>query len=217
MSPLTTELDHLVVVAESLAQGAQWCRNTLGVEPQAGGAHAQMGTHNLLLSIGDGAYLEIIAIDPAAPVPSHPRWFDMDSADSIRRAQGEPFLAAFVARTSDLDSAIQADPRLGSVRQMRRGDLQWKIAVPEDGALLDAGAMPILIEWPAGEHPTKRLPLSRCKLQALEIGSEDEGSLRSAWERLGLRASGMLMPFTRRGDVPPLKASFATPHGLVSI
>ena len=32
-----------------------------------------MGTHNLLMRIGDQVYLELIAIDPEAPTPGRPR------------------------------------------------------------------------------------------------------------------------------------------------
>ena len=52
---MTIELDHLVIVADSLEQGAAWCASTLGVEPGPGGRHALMGTHNRLLRLG-GAY-----------------------------------------------------------------------------------------------------------------------------------------------------------------
>jgi hypothetical protein len=37
-----------------------------------------MGTHNRLLKLGEGFYLELIAIDPQAPPPGRPRWFGLD-------------------------------------------------------------------------------------------------------------------------------------------
>src|SRR6478735_419898 len=70
-------IDHLVVAARTLDQGVQWCEATLGVTPGAGGEHPLMGTHNRLLRIATvqypRAYLEIIAIDPAAQTPSRRR------------------------------------------------------------------------------------------------------------------------------------------------
>ena len=79
---MSTEIDHLVVVADSLDQGVAWCKATLGVVPGPGGKHAFMGTHNRLLNLSSPAfpacYLEIIAIDPNALPPSRPRWFGMD-------------------------------------------------------------------------------------------------------------------------------------------
>ena len=66
-------VDHLIVAAPSLDAGVAWCERTLGVTPGPGGQHPQMGTHNRLLKIASDAYpqayLEIIAIDPAAPHP----------------------------------------------------------------------------------------------------------------------------------------------------
>ena len=104
-SPIAT-LDHLVVAARSLAEGAAWCQATLGVVPSAGGRHALMGTHNLLLAIGSArfprSYLEIIAVDPEAPAPRSKRWFDLDSPWLQAAIAGSPCLVHWVASTADL-------------------------------------------------------------------------------------------------------------------
>ena len=44
-------LDHLVVIAPTLADGVAWCESTLGVTPGPGGEHPLMGTHNRLIHI----------------------------------------------------------------------------------------------------------------------------------------------------------------------
>jgi hypothetical protein len=75
----TAHLDHLVLAAHSLTQGVEYIREKLGVEPQGGGQHASQGTHNRLLRLDRGCYLEIISIDPDGNRPGHPRWFDLDS------------------------------------------------------------------------------------------------------------------------------------------
>ena len=81
---MSAEVDHLVVAAHSLEQGADWCQRVLGVASRPGGKHGAMGTHNRLLALSSAAYprsyLEIIAIDPDAPAPSRPRWFGLDDA-----------------------------------------------------------------------------------------------------------------------------------------
>lgn len=63
-------VDHLVVMAAPLAEGAAWCEATLGVTPGPGGEHPLMGTHNRLINITSPAfttaYLEIIAINSVA-------------------------------------------------------------------------------------------------------------------------------------------------------
>ena len=63
-------LDHLVVMANTLDEGVAWCEATLGVTPGPGGEHPLMGTHNRLLRIDSDAfsraYLELIAINSKA-------------------------------------------------------------------------------------------------------------------------------------------------------
>ena len=38
------QLDHLVIMANSLDEGVAWCEATLGVTPGPGGEHPLMGT-----------------------------------------------------------------------------------------------------------------------------------------------------------------------------
>ncbi|MFM7460122.1 MAG: VOC family protein, partial [Burkholderiales bacterium] len=66
-TPGASSLDHLVVGCADLARGAAWLERFLGVTLGPVGQHALMGTHNRLLSLGPDCYLELIAIDPAAP------------------------------------------------------------------------------------------------------------------------------------------------------
>ena len=70
-------LDHLVLAAPELARGVVWAERRLGVAFGPGGAHPGMGTHNRLLRLGAGAFLEVIAPAPDSPAPPHPRWFGM--------------------------------------------------------------------------------------------------------------------------------------------
>jgi Glyoxalase-like domain len=77
-------IDHLVVAANSLAEGTDYISETLGVKPEGGGEHVAMGTHNRVVRLGEGCYLEVIAINPSAPKPLHPRWFELDTDESRR-------------------------------------------------------------------------------------------------------------------------------------
>ncbi|HEX6635378.1 MAG TPA: VOC family protein, partial [Usitatibacter sp.] len=78
--PVTRDLDHLVVAARTLEEGAAWVEAALGVPTVAGGKHDLMGTHNRLLGLDGRRYLEVIAIDPSAPPPARARWFGLDEA-----------------------------------------------------------------------------------------------------------------------------------------
>ncbi len=159
-------IDHLVVTAPTLEAGAEYIKNNLGVEMQPGGRHPAMGTWNLLLSLGDSAYLEVISIAPAVPAPDRPRWFGLDH----HRDKFAPTFSAWVARTTDIHSAVKACPEaLGDIVPMTRGDLHWYITIPPDGMPPLAGAAPALIEWPAGVHPAERLKDRGLRLQNIEI------------------------------------------------
>jgi hypothetical protein len=66
-------IDHIIVTAPSLEIGAEYVRQILRVAPQVGGKHPRMGTHNLLLRLGNSLFLEVISPDPDAPSPERPR------------------------------------------------------------------------------------------------------------------------------------------------
>jgi hypothetical protein len=177
---MALELDHLVVAAATLAEGVAWCESVLGVTPAGGGRHALMSTHNRLLRLeGNGferAYLEIIAIDPEAPLPGRVRWFDLDDAglQSRLREQG-PQLVHWVARTPDIEAALVQRAREGhdggrivaASRETPDGLLQWRIALRDDGAR-DL-PRPTLIEW-GTVHATEAMPTSGVRIERLDVG-----------------------------------------------
>ena len=156
------QIDHIVITAPSLFSGVAYVGETLGVLMEEGGEHLRMGTHNKLLRLGDALYLEVIAINPNARRPVHPRWFGLDH-------QTEPKLAGWVARTNDIKRAVAASPiPLGEVESMQRGDLNWLITIPPDGSFPFDGVAPVLIQWQGDSHPAQRLISSGCSLVRLE-------------------------------------------------
>jgi hypothetical protein len=212
------QLDHLVVVADTLEQGAAWCEATLGVVPAPGGRHPLMGTHNRLLKIaGPGharAYLEIIAIDRDAAPPAHARWFGMDDPALQQAVRREPRLVHWVASVPDLAGACAAwaamgldpgTPRAAS-RDTPRGRLEWQITVRDDGRPQCGGALPTLIQW-GQAHPSQSLPDSGVRLQSLALAAQPPGRLVQACAAIGW--SGM----TVRPEGPALQAALYTPRG----
>ncbi|NKI70002.1 VOC family protein [Collimonas pratensis] len=166
---LHTCIDHLVITAPSLMDGAEYVRQALGVRLEAGGEHPRMGTHNSLLRLGDGLFLEMIAVNPEAPPPDRPRWFQLDAAGQ----NVQPRLATWVARTNNIHAAVAASPLAhGEIQPMTRGQLHWLITIPADGGLPLQGAAPTLIEWQAQPHPASKLPDLGCSLLGLEANLE---------------------------------------------
>ncbi|WP_206955813.1 VOC family protein [Trinickia acidisoli] len=225
------ELDHLVVVARTLDEGARYVADTLGVEPVTGGTHAAMGTHNRLLALWGGAYLEIIAIDPQAErdraghddvaAQSRPRWFALDDAAMRERLECGPYLAHWVARVprpKDLGRwQTQYPERIASVVPMARGDLTWRLTVPEDGAFpcwqgAGDGIVPTLIQWDTAAHPSARLPETGLALKALKARHPRAGAIREQLEWLG---AAHLIALEDIADGPAaLVAEIETPSGV---
>jgi hypothetical protein len=208
-----TVLDHIVIVAHTLPQGLDYCEAMLGVRPPKGGEHARMGTHNHLLRLGDRTYLEVIAVNPAAPAPDRTRWFGMDSAIQRQRMAERPFLATFVTRTSDIGPIAAALPALGSVIDMERGDLRWKITVRDDGGLVEGGTVPTVIEWPQEVEPVTRMADLGCRLERLVACHPRPECLRKLWESIDLHDDRLTIEACQAGEAPFLAVCIDTPFG----
>lgn len=193
--------DHIAISASTLQDGVDWVEAALGVTMAGGGKHPLMGTHNRLLGLGD-LYLEVIAVDPEAAPPAHPRWFDLD------RFTGPPRLTNWVARSDDMAADLATAPAgTGIPLSLSRGDYRWKMAVPPDGILPFDGAYPALIQWLTPLHPTQSLPDSGLRLIALTIRHPQAETLRAA---LNLHEPRIIL---EEGPVKLLSATFETPNG----
>jgi Glyoxalase-like domain len=203
----TSCIDHLVITAPSLAVGSKMVQEALGVWPQAGGEHTRMSTHNALLRLGEKVYLEVIAINPAAPQPDRPRWFELDAGARDRLPQ----LVTWVARCDDLSAArALCGPSHGEIDAMSRGDLRWSITVPKDGSLPFNGVAPTLIQWHTPDHPAGRLADSGCELVEL-LGVHPEADGLGTWlEQIGFRGGFSIA----RGQQAQLIARIKTPSGM---
>jgi hypothetical protein len=163
-------LDHLVVVARTLDEGAAWVERHLGAAPVEGGRHESMGTHNRLLSLGPETYLEVMAIDPLAPPPPRPRWFGLDSRSTRKRIARGPALIHWVERTDDIEAAAAASDEPSDVLAFHRGPFRWRMLLPRDGGLPGDGAKPTLIQWDSA-HPAASLPDAGRRL--VDLGAPD--------------------------------------------
>ncbi|SFO29884.1 Glyoxalase-like domain-containing protein [Roseovarius lutimaris] len=196
------KLDHLAVAAESLEAGRDWVEEHLGVRLQPGGYHAHFGTHNLLLGLEDGLYLEVIAIDPGAEAPAYPRWFDLD------RFEGAPRLNTWICQVEDLADLVARYPEAGRPVPLSRGDLRWQMAVPEDGVLPYDNMFPAVIEWQGNTHPSARLAPSGARLERLVVCHPEAGALEAALAPV-LDDARVVFESGAAG----LRAEFATPSG----
>ncbi|MBD3662702.1 VOC family protein [Sulfitobacter sp. TSTF-M16] len=166
------ELDHIAISALTRAAATAHVEDTLGVSLQQGGEHAVFHTHNMLLGLEDGLYLEAISTNPDAPRPGRPRWFDLDRFD------GPPRFSNWICRCADLEATLSVLPdAFGKPVSLQRGDLRWRMAVPANGILPFDGCAPALMQWDGDAHPAARLTPSRCRLTALQVAHPEAEAL----------------------------------------
>ena len=167
---MTTNLDHLVVGAASLEQGVTYLKEQLDVDIPKGGEHPLMGTHNHLMQLGKGVFLEVIAINLGVPTPERPRWYGLDDPFVKERLEQHPQLLTWVVNTSDLKGLqAQTSFSFGKATRVSRGELSWDFGIPDDGRLLASGMLPYLIQWHTNAHPARGMPDVGCSLKKLEL------------------------------------------------
>lgn len=195
--------DHLVVGGTALAATRVHVEEALGVRMQSGGSHAVFQTHNALMGLEDGLYLEAIAPNPGVAPPTRPRWYDLD------RFAGSPRLSNWACAVPDMDAALEVMPDgVGTPVRVQRGDLHWRMAVSVDGTTPFDNLWPALIEWPDGVHPAKRLSQTGVRLRRFTLvhprAAEMAQSLAQVMvdDRVAVETGAVA-----------LHAEFDTPHG----
>jgi hypothetical protein len=198
---IAMELDHFAIAAPTLSEATAYVEEALGVPLQPGGAHQVFGTHNRLLGLAEGLYLEAIAIDPEATPERQPRWFDLD------RFEGAARISNWICRSTDLESDLAAlAVEAGTPVALTRGDLAWQMAVPATGCLPFDNVFPALMQW-QGPHPAPRLTQQGCSLRRLVVAHPEARALA---EMLPLRDARVVF----EPGPAALRAEIDTPHGL---
>ena len=133
-------IDHIVIVTRELDAAVADYRG-LGFTVVPGGRHS-VATHNALIALGDGAYVELIAfLEPDTPAP-HRWWRPLPAGGG---------LVDFCAETNDFAGDVMALRRAGveidAPREQTRTRpdgyvLRWTLASPREGY---RGLVPFLI------------------------------------------------------------------------
>lgn len=204
-------LDHLIFAVPELYAGAARVEELIGAEAAPGGRHQGLGTHNRLVGLGPGRYLEIIAIDPEQPDPTRPRWFGLDDL-------AEPTLVTWCARAPDILERLIArgrqagidlgDAQAGSRRRPGGSLLSWTFSDP--WAPRAGGVIPFFIDWGRSPHPSDDLP-AVCSLHALRLEHPEPDDVQAWLAALGLDTS------VSRAHAPRVVASLETPNGIVEL
>ena len=206
------QLDHLTVIAPSLAEGVAHVRTCLDIDVPFGRQHQDMGTHNHLLRLGDSVYLEIIAANPEAPRPMRPRWFGLDDQNAVRAAWDNGFrLRGWVARTIDINSVLSKhEGILGKKTQLTRAGSFYFFSIPPDGSLPLGGVAPSVIDR-AG-HPPSVASMADfgAKLRTVVIEHPNPDQVADLYGELSIDTP----PEIRQGEYLRYRAMIHTRHGL---
>ncbi|MCK0206815.1 VOC family protein [Starkeya koreensis] len=184
------KLDHLTVIAPSLAEGVAHVRACLGIEVPFGMRHLYMGTHNHRLRLGEQVYLEIVALDPEGIDPGRPRWFGLDDHAQVRADWEEGRrLRGWVAGTEAMDASLDlargpAGSLFGEKIALPQDEPSFAFSIPADGSLPLDGAVPSLIDHRGDAGYIASIPDLGAQLHALVLEHPDPDGIGALYRRL---------------------------------
>ncbi|HEV2513343.1 VOC family protein [Bosea sp. (in: a-proteobacteria)] len=205
-------LDHLTVIAPTLAEGVAHVRACLDLDVPFGQRHAYMGTHNHLLQLGGATYLEIVALDPQGDGPPCPRWFGLDDQRQVRADWDDGRrLRGWVARTDAIDAVIAGHGHVFG----RKVALPWAgplfdFAIPEDGSLPLGGAAPSLIDRRGKPRSMATMADLGARLASFSLEHPDAAAIARLHRELGIDRA----PVITQGSELRYRAQIETPAGL---
>jgi hypothetical protein len=206
------QLDHIAVIAPTLAEGVAHVRTCLDIDVPFGRRHPDMGTQNHLLRLGETVYLEIIAVDPAAARPARARWFGLDDPAQVRTDwDNGRRLRGWVARTSDIDTVlVRHGDLLGRKVEFTSANGNFCFAIPDDGSLPLDGAAPSVIDRLGKPPSVATMADAGARLQSLIQEHPEPARIAALYGDLDIAQA----PVVVRGDRLRYRARIETPGGL---
>ena len=202
-------VDHFMWAAVDLDTATAEFEKLTGVRPEFGGRHQGFGTHNALVSLGNGTYMEVLALDPE------------QSADNpiVReiREMNSPEILAYHLQRSDLENTVQVLQGLGipytgpldlGRKRPDGSELNWRLLFPESPVFKHA--LPIFIDWMDAPHPSKSAP-GGCILTHFEVGHARDDELREIYQALGVTVKVV------KSEQAYVRAILDSPKGEVSL
>jgi len=182
------KLDHLTVIAPTLAEGVLHVRNCLDLDVPFGQRHSYMGTYNHLLQLGGTVYLEIVAVDPEAGPPGRRRWFGLDDRAKVRSDWEEGRrLRGWVARTDAIDAVIATHGNIfGEKVPLPAADPSFDFAIPNDGSLPLDGAAPSIIDRRGKSRAMATIADLGARLQSFTLEHPDRPAMEAMYRALAV-------------------------------
>ena len=207
---MKNDIDHFTIGTDALETGQLQLQQKLGVSIPMGGKHTLMSTHNCVTSVSNDTFLELIAIDPDAAPPTRRRWFSLDDATTQARLTKQARALCWVVRTDNLDAIVESSPiDLGTIVDFSRGDRTWRLTVPDDGSLPEAGLLPAFIEWSPGPHPSQGMTDLGLRLESVNLHHPEPDHLNSILELLNVSHLAQV----HQGNSPALSFTLSNTKG----
>lgn len=177
------QIDHLILGINDLERGVAEFEAKTGVRPVFGGAHPGRGTHNALASLGRGAYIEILAPNPAeARSDAMTDGLEgMTTLTPIGWALATTDLAA-VKKRAEAGGVTTSQVAPGARNLPDGSRLEWMTV----GVTAPANHWaPFFIQW--GDptlHPSRTAPAG-CALESLSLADPGPDALRTLFAAVG--------------------------------
>ena len=205
------KLDHLTVIAPTLAEGVAHVRHCLDLDVPFGTRHTYMGTHNHRLQLGNTVYLEIVALDPEGSKPNRARWFGLDDQAKVRSDwDAGRRLRGWVASSAAMDSVIASRRAIfGETVDLPTGRPSFGFSIPEDGSLPLDGAAPSIIDHRGDPTSMAEIPDLGARLHALTLEHPEPATIATLYRDLAVDRPPTVVP----GPSLRYRAEIATPGG----
>jgi hypothetical protein len=206
------KLDHLTVIAPSLAEGVAHVRACIDLDVPFGQRHGYMGTHNHLLQLGDSVYLEIVALDPDGTPPGRARWFGLDDQKAVRVDwDAGRRLRGWVARTDAIDSILAGRAGIfGTKVSLPWTEPSFEFAIPDDGSLPLDGAAPSIIDRRGKPRAMATIADLGARLPSFSLAHPDAAAISQLYRELAIDRPPIVMP----GNDLHYRAQIETPAGM---
>jgi hypothetical protein len=199
------QIDHVILGIDDLDRGVKAFEAATGVKPVYGGKHPG-GTHNALVSLGDGTYLEILAVQQGVTVPAdYADLKKMKTLTPIGWAVSSNDSAELRNRLSAAGIAV-SKPVDGSRTTPTGSTLSWQSFALNESSL----EVPFFIVWSKQTaHPSTTSP-SGCKLQQWNVASPRVKDLEQLRTALDLRVD------VAEAKTTSMRLSLTCPKGAVT-
>jgi hypothetical protein len=209
-------LDHIMLAAPDLESALADFERRTGVRPSEGGQHPGQGSRNVLATLGNGCYLEIIGPDLSQDRSNNfgEVLSSLQAPTLLKFAMGTHDIEAVHRRASKLglwplaSSGARANGPFAMSRTLPTGEaLKWRLLLL--GSSDYEGYVPFFIEWDGEPHPSQTAAPG-CVLERFWVEHPDAAGLAKLYSELEVAID--VLPADQRR----LNLALQTPKGRVT-